>query len=377
MLCMIRLNYIFDQDTISLFFKELQMTKKQKILIIRITLLVGTVVSLLFVPWLLVKVWILPLPDTIQEQLDEAIDHGFEGMIVYVDQAGQPPEYFASGWHNREEKTPAKPDALFKIASISKLYDAVAVAKLVNDRQLSLDKTLAEYLPELAGRIENADEITLELMIQHKSGIPNYTDAPNFWSDPIGYEESLALILDKPAHFEPGEDYEYSNTNYLLMGKIMNDALGYDNFQFKQERILTPLNLNNTFGSLNGVDLEDVMSGYHVGHPFDLKADDYGMLATAEDVGIFLRALNTGSVFEPGEQEIYTSLYEYEHSGWVPGYQSFASYHKDIDTVIVTLYSTTDPKLYYWNLSEIINNRIVKILERQKSLLRNHELQQT
>ena len=65
-------------------------------------------------------------------------------------------------------------------------------------------------------------------------------------------------------------------------------------------------------------------------------------------------------MFEPGEEEIYASIYEYEHSGWVPGYQSFAKYHEDIDAVVVEFYSTTDPKLYNWNLSEIINNRIVK-----------------
>ncbi len=342
------------------------MTKKNKKRILRIALLVGTVVSLFFVPWLLVKAWTLPLPDTIQEQADEAIGHGFDGMIVYVDQTGKPPQYIASGWHNKASKTPANPHALFKIASISKLYNAVAVTKLVSDGRLSLDKTIADYLPELANRIENADKITLRLMIQHRSGIPNYTDAPNFWVNPIGYEESLALILDKPANFEPGEDYEYCNTNYLLIGKIMDNALGYSNFQFVKEKILEPLHLNNTFGSISEVNIDDVMSGYHVGHPFDLKTDDYGMLATAEDVGTFLRALNDGSLFEPGEQDIYTSIYEYEHAGWVPGYQSFAKYHKDIDAVTVEFYSTTDPKLYNWNLSEIINSRIVKILKKQQ-----------
>ncbi len=342
------------------------MTKKNKKRILRIALLVGTVVSLFFVPWLLVKAWILPLPDTIQEQADEAIGHGFDGMIVYVGQTGKPPQYIASGWHNKASKIPANPHALFKIASISKLYNAVAVTKLVSDGRLSLDKTIADYLPELANRIENADKITLRLMIQHRSGIPNYTDAPNFWANPLGYEESLALILDKPANFEPGEDYEYCNTNYLLIGKIMDNALGYSNFQFVKEKILEPLHLNNTFGSLSEVNIDDVMSGYHVGHPFDLKTDDYGMLATAEDVGTFLRALNDGSLFEPGEQDIYTSIYEYEHAGWVPGYQSFAKYHKDIDAVTVEFYSTTDPKLYNWNLSEIINSRIVKILKKQQ-----------
>jgi CubicO group peptidase (beta-lactamase class C family) len=343
------------------------MTKKRTTQILRIGLFVGTVISMFFVPWLLVWAWILPLPDTVQEQADEAIGHGFDGMIVYVDQGGQPPQHFASGWHNRESKIPAKPQALFKIASISKLYNVVAVTKLVNAGRLSLDKTIADYLPELVGKIENSDKITLRLMVQHRSGIPNFTDAPNFWTTPTeSYEESLALILDKPANFSPGEDYEYCNTNYLLINKIMDDVLGYNNFQFVQEEILKPLKLNNTFSSLNEVNMEDVMSGYHVGHPLDLKADEHGMLSSAEDVGIFLRALNDGSLFEPGEQEIYASIYEYEHAGWVPGYQSFAKYHKDIDAVVIEFYSTTDPELYNWNLSEIINNRIVKVLKKQK-----------
>ena len=345
----------------------MNLTKKQKKLIIRIALAVGTITSLFFVPWLLVKAWILPLPNTVQEQLDEAIGHGFDGMIVYVDQAGQPPQYYASGWHNRESKIPAKPKALFKIASISKLYDAVAVTKLVSDGRLSLDKTIADYLPELVGRIENADNITLRLMIQHRSGIPNFTDSYNFWAAPTKtYEESLALILDKPANFKPDEDYEYCNTNYLLINKIMDDVLGYPNFQFIKERILIPLQLNHTYGSLNDVNIDDVMSGYHVGHPFDLKTDDHGMVATAEDVGTFVRALNDGSLFKEGEQDIYTSIYKYEHAGWVPGYQSFATYYKDLDAVVVAFYSTTDAKLYNWNLSEIINNRIAKLLQRQK-----------
>lgn len=343
------------------------MSKKRNKQIFRIVLLLGTAISLFFVPWLLVKAWLLPLPDTVQGQLDQAIGHGFDGMIVYVNQANQPPAHYAAGWHNRESKIPAKPDAFFKIASISKLYDAVAVTKLVNDGRLSLDKTIADYLPDLVGKIEYAEQITLRLMIQHRSGIPNFTDSPNFWASPTEtYEESLALILDKPANFKPDDDYEYCNTNYLLINKIMDDVLGYPNFQFIKEEVLDPLNLQHTYDSLSEVNIDDVMSGYHVGYPHDLKANDHGMHATAEDVGTFLRALNDGSLFEPGEQEIYESIYEYEHAGWVPGYQSFAEYNKDLDAIVVAFYSTTDPKLYNWNLSEIINNRIFKILKKEK-----------
>ena len=194
------------------------MTMKQTKRILRIVFIIASISSLWFVPWILVKAWIFPLPDTVQEQLNEAIGHGFDGMIVYVDEAGKPPAFYTAGWNDRKNKIPADPQALFKIGSITKLYVAVATAKLVNENRLSLDKTLADYFPELVGRIEHAEKISLRSMVQHRSGIPNLTDHPGFWVDPPkSNKEALKLVLDLPANFEPGEDYEYSNTNYLLL----------------------------------------------------------------------------------------------------------------------------------------------------------------
>lgn len=115
------------------------------------------------------------------------------------------------------------------------------------------------------------------------------------------------------------------------------------------------------------MNLDDVVSGYYVGVAEDFKSNEYGMLATAQDVGTFLRALNDGSVFDDGEQDIYSSIYVYEHGGLVPGYQSLAEYHKEIDTVVVQFLNTTNFDGYEWNLSEIIINRIVKILKNEKS----------
>ncbi len=349
------------------------MKQKQKKNVLRIVLLVGTVVSLYFVPWPLLKAWIMPLPATVQEQLDEAIGYGFDGMIVYVDQAGKPPEFYAAGWHDRKKKIPANPHALFKIASISKLYVAVATAKLVNAGRLSLDKTLAEYLPELAGRIDNADKITLKMMVQHRSGIPNFTDTPSYWvAPPTANKENLALVLDKPADFEPDEKYSYSNTNYLLLGEILDKTVGYSHHQYIREEILLPLNLTNTFSLLSEVNVDSVMSGYYVGYDEDMKYNDFinpagSMVATAEDVGTFLRALNDGSVFKEGEQEIYSSIYVYEHTGLIPGYQSIAKYHKDIDAVVIQFNNTTNFAGYDWSLAEIMYNRIVKIVRSTKS----------
>jgi CubicO group peptidase (beta-lactamase class C family) len=345
------------------------MTKKQIKQIIRIGLLVGTMISLFFVPWIVLKAWILPLPDTVEEQVNEALDYGFDGIIVYVDESGKPPAFYAAGWKNREHKIPADPHSLFKIASISKLYDAVAITKLVHDGRLSLDKTLADYFPELVGRIEHAEKITLKMMVQHRSGIPNLTNTPNFWTDPPkSSKEALERVLDLPANFEPDEDYEYSNTNYLLISMLVEKVTGTSNFQYIKETILEPLGLKNTYGSIHDVNMDDVMSGYYVGIEEDIKSADYGsMIATAEDVGIFMRALNDGSLFDKGEQEIYSSIYVYEHTGLIPGYQSFAKYHKDIDTIVILFVNTTDFDGYTWNLANIVYNRIVKIVSRIKS----------
>jgi len=346
------------------------MIKKQTKRILRIVFIIASITSLFFVPWILVKAWILPLPDTVQKQVNAAIDFGFDGIIVYVDENGKEPAFHAAGYKNRENKIPADPHALFKIASVGKLYNALAVTKLVSSGKLSLDKSLADYLPELIGRIENADKITLRMLVQHRSGIPNYTDSYNYWVAPKeNDDEKLALVLDLPANFEPDEDYEYCNTNYLLLARIMDKVLGYNHFQFIQEEILTPLNLNHTFGSIHDVNIDDVMSGYYAGYDADLKTDDIGsMLATAEDLGKFIRALNDGSVFkDKKEEEIYSSIYKYEHTGLIPGYQTIAKYHKDMDVVVIQFTNTVDFEGYNWNLSEIEYKRILKILRKKKS----------
>ena len=342
---------------------------KQTKRILRIAIIIASIGSLYFVPWILVKAWILPLPDTVQEQLDDAIGYGFDGMIVYVDQAGKPPEFYAAGWHDRKNKIPAYPQAVFKIASITKLYVAVATAKLIKAGRLSLDKTVAEYFPELAGRIENADKITLRMMLQHRSGIPNFVDHPDYWKKPPkSRQETLDYGLDLPADFKPGEDYGYSNTNYMLIEDLIDKTLGYPHQQYIREVILNPLGLKNTFGALSEVDIDEVMSGYYVGVDEDFKHEETGlMLATAEDVGIFLRALNDGSVFNEGEQDIYSSIYEYEHTGLLVGYQSIAKYHKDIDMVVIQFNNTSNFDGYDWNLAEIIYSRIVKILRNKNS----------
>ncbi|WOD43200.1 serine hydrolase domain-containing protein [Hwangdonia lutea] len=338
--------------------------------IFRIVLLVSTFISLWFVPWILVKAWILPLPDTVQEQVEQSLSYGFDGVIVYVDEAGKPPAFYAAGYHNKEQKIPANPKALFKIASISKLYVAVAITKLDSENRLSLDESLVDYFPELLNRIENADKITLRMMVKHRSGIPNFTDNPEFWNNqPNTNIDVLEYALDLPAEFEPNKDYGYSNTNYLLLSRIIEQVTGGSRQDYFNKVILRPLGLKHTFGSIDNVNLDDVMSGYYVGIEKDFKNENNGMMiATAEDVGIFLRALNDGSLLSESEMETYASIYEFNHGGLAPGYQCIAEYHKDIDAVVIQFMNTTDFEGYQWNLLEITHTRVVNILRNAKGL---------
>jgi len=337
--------------------------------------IVGIITAVVIPPWDLVPSWITPLPDTVQEQVDDAVDQGLDGIIVYVDQAGEDPEFYAAGWKNKLTQEPADPRAYFKIGSIHKLYIATAVAKLAASGSLSLDDTLADYMPELVGRIEYADQISLRMLVQHRSGIPNFTDHESFdWFTPqTEGNDELERILDEPADFEPDTRYSYSNTNYLLLGRILDNVLGYSHHQYVYDEILAPLGLTNTFFTLDEVPFDDVVSGYWYEYDDDLRYLGGSMIATAEDVGTFLRALNDGSLLNDDEQAIYSEIYEYEHDGWVPGYHSIARYHKNIDTVVVQFVSTTGGETWgtadviggkATGISVVIYNRIVRILNK-------------
>ncbi|MDG2449652.1 MAG: serine hydrolase, partial [Saprospiraceae bacterium] len=134
-----------------------------------------------------------------------------------------------------------------------------------------------------------------------------------------------------------------------------------------KNEILDPLGLTHTYGLLSEVDSNDVVSGYDTHFEQDVKMLDFispggSMIATAEDVGIFLRALNDGSLFSTDEQTVYSSIYKYEHTGLLPGYQSIAKYHKDIDTIVIQFVSSSGGD--FWTISEIVYNRIIKILRK-------------
>src|SRR5690606_34449834 len=99
---------------------------------------------------------------------------------------------------------------------------------------------------------------------------------PSYWvNPPQSSQDNLDLVLDKYADFAPDESYGYSNTNYLLIGELLDKTLGYSHHQYIKEVILIPLGLNNTYSLSSEVDIDDVMSGYYVGYDEDMKFNNF------------------------------------------------------------------------------------------------------
>ncbi|GGF71633.1 serine hydrolase domain-containing protein [Alteromonas lipolytica] len=343
--------------------------------ILRIVAVIVTVVSIaVFAPVQALYVYLMPLSDSPQTELNRAVEAGLDGVIVYVDRPSEIPDIaLAAGWHDKATQQPASPDALFKIGSISKLYVAAAVTRLVAQGQLQPDRTLLDYLPRLAARIANADSITLRMLVQHRSGIPNYSDQPDFpWLAPFAAGQdtirSLALIYDKPANFAPDTDYQYSNTNYLLIGSIIDKTLGYSYQRYIAHQFLQPLGLTDTFGSAQQANQQALMSGYLEDDDTNLKGLVFtgapgAMVASARDVAAFIRALNNGSLLTAQEQALYSTLYVSSHDGWLPGYLSFGRFDASTNTVIVLFTNTSGDNA--WLLGDITCKRLLKIIRQQ------------
>ncbi len=283
---------------------------------------------------------------SVDSALAYGVDNGLDGVWVFVDDGSGATEFKFAGVRDRATLAPADVNDLFKIASISKMFIAVSGIKMVAAGIVTLDDTLAFWLPDLAAHIENADSITLRHLLLHRSGVPDFDSQPGFsWDDAhTDVDAVLGLVLDRPTDFVPDARSEYSNTNYLLLGRIFDKALGYHHHQFIQNEILSPLGMVNTYSLLDDADIGLMARGYWNG--VDRTEQDYvvpggSMVSTAQEVGIFLRALATGDLLAPSERQTYESLFDFGHSGWLPGFQSNARYLSGMDTVLVQLVNET------------------------------------
>ncbi|ROP31340.1 serine hydrolase domain-containing protein [Couchioplanes caeruleus] len=259
----------------------------------------------------------------LQKAVEAFVDAGFAGLHVRVhDDHG---EWLGSAGVRELGGSASPPaDGRFWAGSVAKSFTATVVLQLVAEGRLGLDASVASHLPGL----ELDERITVRMLLQHTSGLFNYTGeyypdgtvAPGIpatgkeWVDTRLHtyqpRELVELALAKPARFEPGTDWSYSNTNYTLAALLIEQVTGTTYGEQMQRRILQPLGVRDTVLDGNATDLpEPHAHGYYRYQDGDeWKVVDVsrqnlsmlpaagGAISTTRDLHTFFAALNAGKL---------------------------------------------------------------------------------
>jgi D-alanyl-D-alanine carboxypeptidase len=167
----------------------------------------------------------------------------------------------AYGLARFDPPTPAVPTMRYPIGSISKQFTATAVAMLAADGKLSLDDKVADYFPH----VTRADDITLRQLLSHTAGIRDYWPqdyVPPSMLQPITTQALIDRWARQPLDFEPGSQYQYSNTGYVIAGAIVEKVSGKPLMEFLDERIFGPLGMHSVADIDQGALKADAATGY-------------------------------------------------------------------------------------------------------------------
>jgi len=180
-----------------------------------------------------------------QKVLDQT---GVPSASVAIVQHGQIVYTHAYGKAKLAPPTPAAPAMRYSVGSISKQFTAAAILLLEQQGKLSIDDPVAKYLPDLT----RANEVTIRMLLSHTSGYQDYW--PEDYLMPPMYEATTAQhILDvwgkKPLDFEPGTRWQYSNTNYVIAGRIVEMVSGMPLMPFLQQNVFRPLDMQAVWNS--------------------------------------------------------------------------------------------------------------------------------
>jgi len=249
-----------------------------------------------------------PVAMDYQTLIDSAISDTIPGIVLLVD---SPENRFlgSAGVASRESLEAMQVSAVMPNGSAGKKLTALLVAQLADQGLLSLDETIDHWLPEeLLSQIEHSEKMTLRQLLNHTAGVYDYLDDDDYESAVFHDPESLKtdayvlqFALNKPASFEPGEGWDYSNTGYLLAGLILDEVLGQHHSQEIRGRILEPLGMNASY--YGGVESErgEIIDGYYAlesGEVISTKAfyhnigiADAPLVANVEDVALLLKTI--------------------------------------------------------------------------------------
>jgi D-alanyl-D-alanine carboxypeptidase len=346
--------------------------------------------------------------DLLQAELDRLRqEDDFPGAVASVVTSGEPAVTVATGLADKEYDVHMTTDARMPTGSVGKTFVAALVLKLTDDGVLELDAPISQWLDDRPwfSRLPNAKDITIRMLLNHSSGIPDYVGDPRFIEDVRSQatsanpdlnsaytpEELIGYVLDQPPLFPAGHGYAYSDTGYILLGLVIEKATGVSYYALLQDQFLTPLNLANTVPA-DRRDLAGIVPGYlpadnQLGLPTKAVEDGElvfnptsewtggGLISNAADLARWASLLYQGEAMRaPYLEEMLNSVSEgnaqyglgvsisktalgvsYGHAGEFPGYRTDIAYFPEYDLAIAIQVNTeagVDPGRYIIDLAK-------------------------
>ncbi len=260
--------------------------------------------------------------------LQHGLEAGLTGISVAVHREGQPPASLAVGLANREHETLLAPADRLRAYSVMKTFTAVLTLQLVDDKVLALDDTVTKWLNDpVVGRIPNVGQITIRHLLTHTSGVADYYNGANStfvddaitgegadWSKVWTPQELLAYVDGgkQAPDFAPGQGVSYSDTGYILLGLMVEQAGDQSFAEQLHARVLAPLGLTGTFFAAAEPVPGGTVEGYHrLGDDLiNVSAINLswawtqgGLVSTAENLARFADALFGGELLTAASLE--------------------------------------------------------------------------
>ncbi|WP_419870244.1 serine hydrolase domain-containing protein [Chryseobacterium sp. CT-SW4] len=305
------------------------------------------------------------------------VNHKVMGSFAFADH-DQPSFLKVTGFSDVEKQQKANMNTQYRIGSISKTFTAVLIMKAVEEKKISLDKKLSEFYPD----IPNAHKITIENLLQHRTGIHNLTNEAGYWQyhTQPQTENSLVTIIKKyKSDFEPGTRYEYSNSNYILLGFILEKIYKKTYAELIKQKIVKPLRLTLTkVGGKIDPTKNQAQSYQFINGKYDLSSETDmsipigagNIISTPTELLQFILGLEKGKLLRKESLEKMKSFNEnygyglvkvpfdeywgFGHTGGIDNFRSVLFYFPDLKTAIS----------YTTNQADMDTNEIsIKMLE--------------
>jgi CubicO group peptidase (beta-lactamase class C family) len=298
------------------------------------------------------------------------------GLVVSIEQSGKQVFKGALGVADISTGEPLNVNHTFQIGSISKQFTAAAILQLAENKKLSLKSPLGDFIKGLP--VEYAI-LTIESVLSHTSGLPNYnsdTEVRQKWHMHASIDVVTQVVSKIPVLTKPGVDYAYSNTGYILLGKVIEVVSGLAYSEYLQRHIFSPLGMKDSFVVTTGQSSNQIVKGYTADRaaPNVYLAPEIvdrswiyaagAIASTLDDISRWHRGLSAGKVISPenyqrmitsaqlnsGQAVNYgfgTDVYpisgqpSYGHQGQVPGFVAWSVYFPSHD-LLGTVFGNND-----------------------------------